>query len=133
MKKLQPEFDRLVEEESRLNTDIRILEQRCRELYAKQGHREQFKTVEERNRHLERELLWINGQVLDTEQQIKDIEESNRNDEEKRRQLEEEFQVGKGKNFSSLIYIPKFFLSIPAFATYIFFAGAIPEKNFGRE
>lgn len=29
---------------------IRIAEQRCKELYAKQGHRDQYKTVEERDK-----------------------------------------------------------------------------------
>lgn len=41
MGKLQPQFEQLQEEESQLNSDIRIAEQKCRELYAKQGYRDQ--------------------------------------------------------------------------------------------
>nr|CDP95798.1 BMA-SMC-3, isoform b [Brugia malayi] len=43
-----PKYKALVEDAARLNTDIRIAEQRCKELYAKQGYRDQYKTVEER-------------------------------------------------------------------------------------
>jgi chromosome segregation ATPase len=76
LRKLQPTYQKLIEEESRLNSDIRIIDQRCKELYSKQGHRDQFKTVEERDKHLKREMNWIDTQVYQTRNQIQEIQTS---------------------------------------------------------
>uniref|UniRef100_A0A183BL97 Structural maintenance of chromosomes protein n=1 Tax=Globodera pallida TaxID=36090 RepID=A0A183BL97_GLOPA len=92
LEKLQPQFERLVEDESRLGSDIRIGEQKCRELYAKQGHQEQFKTVEERDRHLRKEIHWIERRIDETEHQIREIDEAIVEDGKEHERLQTEFQ-----------------------------------------
>ncbi|KAL3115952.1 hypothetical protein niasHT_007252 [Heterodera trifolii] len=91
LEQLQPQFEQLLEEESQLGSDIRIGEQKCRELYAKQGHREQFKTVEERDRHLRKEIHWIERRIDETEHQITEIEESIVEDGKEHKRLRTEF------------------------------------------
>ncbi|KIH58765.1 SMC protein Flexible Hinge domain protein, partial [Ancylostoma duodenale] len=69
-------LQRLVEQESALSSDIRIAETRSKELFAKQGHKDQFKSAEERDAFLRREVRHITRQIGDTEEQITDIEKS---------------------------------------------------------
>ncbi|KAJ1353121.1 NADH dehydrogenase Fe-S protein subunit 2 ndufs2 [Parelaphostrongylus tenuis] len=45
---ITPKYQKLVEQESALSSDIRIAETRSNELFAKQGHKDQFKSAEER-------------------------------------------------------------------------------------
>lgn len=79
---LEPEYTRLVEEESQMLTDIRISEQKCKELFAKQGYLEQFRTVEERDLYLKREIAFIDRQLAANKDQIREIEASIAADEE---------------------------------------------------
>nr|CAD2148029.1 unnamed protein product [Meloidogyne enterolobii] len=84
---LQPRYQKLLEEESSKDSDIRILDQRCKELYAKQGHPEQFRTVAERDKHLKTELQWIDRQSYEMKNQIEEIKKSIRADEEEKETL----------------------------------------------
>lgn len=49
---MKPQYSELVERENKLATDIRIGEQKCKELYAKQGYSAQFKSGAERDSYL---------------------------------------------------------------------------------
>lgn len=93
MKNLQPNYQKLLEEDNRLNSDIRIIDQRCKELYGKQGHREQYKTVEERDKYLKNEIRWIDGQIYETNNQINEIDGSIQKEDEENEALRERFQV----------------------------------------
>uniref|UniRef100_A0A914KU80 Structural maintenance of chromosomes protein 3 n=3 Tax=Meloidogyne TaxID=189290 RepID=A0A914KU80_MELIC len=84
---LQPRYQKLLEEESSKDSDIRIMDQRCKELYAKQGHPEQFRTVAERDKHLKTELQWIDRQSYEMKNQIEEIKKSIRADEEEKETL----------------------------------------------
>ncbi|EPB69959.1 RecF/RecN/SMC protein [Ancylostoma ceylanicum] len=76
LERISPKYQKLVEQESALSSDIRIAETRSKELFAKQGHKDQFKSAEERDAFLRREVRHITRQIGDTEEQISDIEKS---------------------------------------------------------
>uniref|UniRef100_A0A914LKC3 SMC hinge domain-containing protein n=1 Tax=Meloidogyne incognita TaxID=6306 RepID=A0A914LKC3_MELIC len=92
---LQPRYQRLLEEESSKDSDIRIMDQRCKELYAKQGHLEKFRTVAERDKHLNAEIQWIDGQIIEMDNQIKEIEKSIKADEKEKETLAQRLQQEK--------------------------------------
>lgn len=66
---IKPEYARLVEEESRLNTDIRIDESRAKEILAKQGQRSQYASVDERDKALRNEIRRFGGLIADNQEQ----------------------------------------------------------------
>ncbi|VDO21644.1 unnamed protein product [Haemonchus placei] len=76
LERITPRYQELVEKESALSSDIRIAEMKSKELFAKQGHKDQFKSAEERDTFLRREVRHITRQIDDTEEQMKDIEKS---------------------------------------------------------
>ncbi|XGW08248.1 hypothetical protein V3C99_010949 [Haemonchus contortus] len=76
LERITPKYQELVEKESALSSDIRIAEMKSKELFAKQGHKDQFKSAEERDTFLRREVRHITRQIDDTEEQMKDIEKS---------------------------------------------------------
>uniref|UniRef100_A0A1I7XSN2 SMC hinge domain-containing protein n=1 Tax=Heterorhabditis bacteriophora TaxID=37862 RepID=A0A1I7XSN2_HETBA len=76
LEKITPIYQKLVEQESALSSDVRIAETRSKELFAKQGHRDQFKSAEERDAFLRREVRHMARQIGETEDQMKDIEKS---------------------------------------------------------
>jgi len=71
------------------------MDQRCKELYAKQGHPEQFRTVAERDKHLKTELQWIDRQSYEMKNQIEEIKKSIRADEEEKETLGQRLRVWK--------------------------------------
>lgn len=80
-------------------TDIRIAEQKCKELNAKRGHQNQFKSLEERDRHLKREVAFLDRQLNENIEQINEIEHSMLEDENDIVELQQTLQV-----FSVLLY-----------------------------
>uniref|UniRef100_A0A1I8B5N8 SMC hinge domain-containing protein n=1 Tax=Meloidogyne hapla TaxID=6305 RepID=A0A1I8B5N8_MELHA len=97
LKVLQPKYQKLVEQESSKDSEIRIIDQRCKELYAKQGHSNKFRTVEERDKYLAKELEWINSQSNEMNKQIREIESSIQADKKEREKLAKELQEEKIK------------------------------------
>lgn len=81
LEKIEPEYTRLVEKENQLLTDIRISEQRCKELYAKQGQKDQFKNKEERDMFLRKEIKFIDSQLDENKKQINGLQNSLKDDE----------------------------------------------------
>jgi len=71
------------------------MDQRCKELYAKQGHLEKFRTVAERDKHLNAEIQWIDGQIIEMDNQIKEIEKSIKADEKEKETLAHRLLVWK--------------------------------------
>ncbi|CAL2036611.1 hypothetical protein CAEBREN_00372 [Caenorhabditis brenneri] len=71
---LKPEFARLLEEESRLTTDIRIAESRTKEILAKQGQRNQFQSVGDRDKFLQSEIRRFDHLIADNNDQVAAIE-----------------------------------------------------------
>uniref|UniRef100_A0A914V280 Structural maintenance of chromosomes protein 3 n=1 Tax=Plectus sambesii TaxID=2011161 RepID=A0A914V280_9BILA len=65
-----PRYNNLQQEESKTLTDLRIREQRCKELYAKQGHKDQFRNEEERDKWLNKEIRFFERQLGETRDQI---------------------------------------------------------------
>ncbi|PIO56025.1 SMC protein Flexible Hinge domain protein, partial [Teladorsagia circumcincta] len=76
LERITPKYQELVEKEAALSSDIRIAEMKSKELFAKQGHKDQFKSAEERDTFLRREVRHMTRQIDDTEEQMKDIEKS---------------------------------------------------------
>ncbi|KAK5976353.1 putative septum site-determining protein MinC [Trichostrongylus colubriformis] len=76
LERISPKYQELVEKEAALSSDIRIAEMKSKELFAKQGHKDQFKSAEERDAFLRREVRHMTRQIDDTEEQMKDIEKS---------------------------------------------------------
>ncbi|KHN78488.1 Structural maintenance of chromosomes protein 3 [Toxocara canis] len=71
-------YDALVNKEAELGTDIRILDQRCEELYSKQGQKDQYRTVEERDSHLKKRIHFYERQIAETNDRMavgKEMEE----------------------------------------------------------
>lgn len=95
LRQWQPKYNKLVEDESRLNSDIRIIDQRCKELYSRQGHQEQFKTMAERDKHLQHEISWIDRQIYETQKQIDEIQESIQHDKDEHDALRTRYQDEK--------------------------------------
>ncbi|VDK54762.1 unnamed protein product [Anisakis simplex] len=90
---IAPKYNALVEDAAKLSTDIRISEQRCKELYAKQGHKDQYKTVEERDKVLNKEIRFYDRQLADTEDQIGEIERSLHDEEQEEEQLNQQIMA----------------------------------------
>ena len=93
IRKLEPDYQRLMTEEAQLAADIRIAEQACKELYAKQGHKERFKSQGERDRYLQREVRFIEQQREETDAQISEIERSMKEEEEETSNLQNKLMV----------------------------------------
>lgn len=89
---LKPEYAKLVEDESRLTTDIRIAESRSKEILAKQGQRNQFQSVGERDRFLNNEIRRFSGLIDDNKEQIASIEKELEETEKEEEQLNGEIQ-----------------------------------------
>uniref|UniRef100_A0A1I7SZ53 Structural maintenance of chromosomes protein 3 n=1 Tax=Caenorhabditis tropicalis TaxID=1561998 RepID=A0A1I7SZ53_9PELO len=89
---LNPQYNELVEEESRLTTDIRIDETRMKDILAKQGQRSQFETKEARDRYLKNEIRRITSLIKDNEDQVEKIEKELKGDEEEENKLNAEIQ-----------------------------------------
>ncbi|KRZ34968.1 putative NADH dehydrogenase [ubiquinone] iron-sulfur protein 2, mitochondrial [Trichinella pseudospiralis] len=88
---VQPRFNELIKQEQQVNTELAIAEQRQRELYSKQGWTEQFRSVEERDQWIKRNLAKITRQISDKrdqestqelEQQRESIERNKRHQNE---------------------------------------------------
>lgn len=90
---LIPNFNDLVEQEKRIQTDISINEQKCKELNAKLGRQDQFSSVQERDNYLNREINTTNKQIRETDAQIKEIERSIEEDSKEIEQLQQEIHV----------------------------------------
>ncbi|CAD6196359.1 unnamed protein product [Caenorhabditis auriculariae] len=75
LEQVTPEYEKLVEKESSLSTDIRINETRMKELLAKQGHRNQFGSAEDRDKFLTKEVKRLKHLTEDTQEQIRGIEQ----------------------------------------------------------
>ncbi|KAF1762028.1 hypothetical protein GCK72_010289 [Caenorhabditis remanei] len=71
---IKPEYARLVEEESRLNTDIRIDEAHIKEILAKQGQRSQYTSIEERDKALRNEIRRFAGLIADNQEQERTVQ-----------------------------------------------------------
>ncbi|CAJ0572595.1 unnamed protein product, partial [Mesorhabditis spiculigera] len=71
-----PEYEKILETEEGLRSDVRIAENRLNDLLLKQGHKQQFKTAEERDNFLKKEIKFVKTQLGDTEEQIQTIERS---------------------------------------------------------
>ncbi|MCP9259205.1 Structural maintenance of chromosomes protein [Dirofilaria immitis] len=88
-----PKYKALVEDAARLNTDIRIAEQRSKELYAKQGYRDQYKTVEERDKDEEQEEQQLHQKIMEiglgAEEFIDKLTKMNQDMADLRRRLDE--------------------------------------------
>lgn len=93
MSRLEPIYHELVETESKLLTDIRICEQKCKELNAKQGYFDQFQTVEDRDKYLKREISFIERQLDQNNAQINEIKQSMEADEEEVLSVQENLTV----------------------------------------
>lgn len=71
---IKPEYARLVEEESRLNTDIRIDEAHIKEILAKQEQRSQYTSIEERDKALRNEIRRFAGLIADNQEQERTVQ-----------------------------------------------------------
>lgn len=89
---LIPRFDNLTEREKQLQADISINEQKCRELNAKLGRKEQFSNVKERDNYLLVEVNATKKQMQETDRQIADITRSIDEDKNEAEQLEHQIQ-----------------------------------------
>ncbi|CAJ0937278.1 unnamed protein product, partial [Mesorhabditis belari] len=88
LESIVPAYEKLLESEERLKSDVRIAENRLKELLLKQGHGHQFKSVAERDDFFEKEIRFVRSQLRDTEEQMQTIERS----------LEEEASDEQGVN-----------------------------------
>ncbi|KAH7694762.1 SMC protein Flexible Hinge Domain containing protein, partial [Aphelenchoides avenae] len=73
---LTPQYQELLKKEEQLARDVYVAEQKVKELHAKQSQRDQFRTAEERDTHLKKQIYHLNRQVDDVESQVHQIEES---------------------------------------------------------
>ncbi|VDL86761.1 unnamed protein product, partial [Nippostrongylus brasiliensis] len=87
LERINPEYQKLIEMEAALSSDIRIAETKSKELFAKQGHKDQFKSAEERDAFLRREVRHITRQIGETDEQMKDIEKSLEDETKEEEQL----------------------------------------------
>lgn len=90
---LLPNFNDLVEKEKQIQTDISINEQKCKELNAKLGRQDQFKSPQDRDNYLNREINTTNKQIRESDAQIEDIERSIVEDTNEIEQLQQQAHV----------------------------------------
>lgn len=87
LNEITPKYTTVGEEMAKLNTDIRIMEQQYKDLCAKQGFRDHYKTVEERDKALSKEIRFYDRQLADTKGQIESIENSLQEEEQEEQEL----------------------------------------------
>ncbi|CAI5445487.1 unnamed protein product [Caenorhabditis angaria] len=90
---INPEYEKLVEEESRIITDVRINETRMREILAKQGQRSQFSSQDDRDKFLTKEVKRLRNLTADTDDQVKSIEKEIKDTEIEDERLNSEIQA----------------------------------------
>ncbi|CAD5216498.1 unnamed protein product [Bursaphelenchus xylophilus] len=86
---LEPEYKRLVEEETRLMTDIKINEQQVSELNSKLGQKDVFKSTAERDKFLKTDINKTSAQISLINEQIRNIQEALEEDENETNALNE--------------------------------------------
>ncbi|KAI6188353.1 Structural maintenance of chromosomes protein [Aphelenchoides besseyi] len=84
---LGPRVAELVKKENELKTDIQINEQKCKEMNAKIGRKETFKTVEERDKYLKKEINTSENQKKEIQQQVEEVERSIEEDDKETQEL----------------------------------------------
>nr|B2FDA8.1 RecName: Full=Structural maintenance of chromosomes protein 3 [Caenorhabditis elegans] len=89
---IKPEYAKLLEEESRLKTDIRIDESRAKEILAKQGQRSQFSSVDDRDKFLRNEIRRISGLIADNKEREETIQKELADVEREDEKLNNEIQ-----------------------------------------
>ncbi|KAK0396599.1 hypothetical protein QR680_001781 [Steinernema hermaphroditum] len=90
LKKVTPLFEETMKKEQDLQTELRIKDQRFKELYAKQGYSDRFTSKKERDEYLRREINFTVEQRAETEKQIADIENSIKDDDAAIEKLQQE-------------------------------------------
>lgn len=100
---LLPNFNDLVEKEKQIQTDISINEQKCKELNAKLGRQDQFKSPQDRDNYLNREINTTNKQIRESDAQIEDIERSIVEDTNEIEQLQQQAHVSFGNMSGYLV------------------------------
>uniref|UniRef100_A0A1I7YP81 Structural maintenance of chromosomes protein n=1 Tax=Steinernema glaseri TaxID=37863 RepID=A0A1I7YP81_9BILA len=90
LKEVTPKFETIVKEEQDLQTELRIKDQRYKELYAKLGYSDRFTDIKERDEHLQREIAFTTQQRFETQKQIKDIQNTIAEDDSAIEKLQQE-------------------------------------------
>ncbi|TMS36231.1 hypothetical protein L596_003446 [Steinernema carpocapsae] len=93
---LLPQYQALVKQEGDLQTELRIKDQRHKELFAKQGYSDRFNNSKERDEHLRREIEFTLQQKKGTSDQIEEIRTTISEDDQAIAKLEaDRFDVEK--------------------------------------
>uniref|UniRef100_A0AC35THX2 Structural maintenance of chromosomes protein n=1 Tax=Rhabditophanes sp. KR3021 TaxID=114890 RepID=A0AC35THX2_9BILA len=79
---IEPLYKDLVEKENNVLTDIKICEQRCKDLYARQGQQDQFKTLGDRDNYLNHEIRKMDRYLDEFKGRVTEIEELIENDKQ---------------------------------------------------
>ena len=104
--KRQKELDRLLPrytqqrtEEERLNSRLKVCEQRRSELFAKQGRGQQFTSVEERDAWIRREAQSLSQSLENKRRQMSKLRQDVEGSKAKVKQQEQEIKVGEEFDF----------------------------------
>uniref|UniRef100_F1KR06 Structural maintenance of chromosomes protein n=1 Tax=Ascaris suum TaxID=6253 RepID=F1KR06_ASCSU len=90
------EHGALADEVAELNTYIRISDQRCEELYIKQGQTDHYETVEERDNELKKQIRLCERQIAEIRDRVAEIERNVQDGEQEVQHLKQQIlAVGK--------------------------------------
>uniref|UniRef100_A0A914ZXT5 Structural maintenance of chromosomes protein n=2 Tax=Parascaris univalens TaxID=6257 RepID=A0A914ZXT5_PARUN len=93
LNEIKSEHEALANEMAELNTYIRISDQRCEELYMKQGQTDHYETVEERDNELKKQIRLCERQVAEITDRIAEIERNLQDGEEEVQHLKQQILV----------------------------------------
>ena len=92
--RLLPRYTRQKTEEERLNTRLKVCEQRRSELFAKQGRGQQFGSVAERDRWIRREAQSMAESLENKRRQMSQLRQDVEQSKAKVKQQEQDIKVG---------------------------------------
>ncbi|XP_052773319.1 structural maintenance of chromosomes protein 3-like [Mya arenaria] len=88
LESITPQYEALRDREEECTQQLATAEQRRKELYAKQGRGNQFRSREERDSWIKNELKSLNKAIKDKEEQIRKLTEDTGQEEKRREMLE---------------------------------------------
>uniref|UniRef100_A0A0N5B2I2 Structural maintenance of chromosomes protein n=1 Tax=Strongyloides papillosus TaxID=174720 RepID=A0A0N5B2I2_STREA len=97
LEELEPLYKDVVERENNLLTDIKICEQKRKDLYIRQGQQDQFRTTEDRDNYLRRECKKMDRYLSELRERVTESESSIEQDKKETEEIQKDIMSLKLK------------------------------------
>jgi structural maintenance of chromosome 3 (chondroitin sulfate proteoglycan 6) len=92
LEQIKPQYEEMKKREEECTRELALKEQKCKELYAKQGRGSQFTSKEQRDEWIKKELKSLYKQIKDKTEQIDRLAEDLKRDGVRRSELEKHIE-----------------------------------------